>query len=81
MKPKRSMGDSSLYTRSTKKCINQNPEGLNHNFTELACKLINKENVAFDETKLATIIPEQESYGTFVINIYRGKQIYMRTQK
>ena len=50
-----------------KKCINQNPERLNEYFTELASKLINKENVAFDQTKLATIIPEQESDGAFVI--------------
>ena len=50
-----------------KKCINQNPESLNQYFTELACKLINEENVVFDQTKLATIIPEQESDGTFVI--------------
>ena len=50
-----------------KKCINQNPESLNQYFTELASKLINKGNVAFDETKLATIIPEQEPDGTFVI--------------
>ena len=48
-------------------CINQNAESLNRYFTELASKLINKENVAFDQTKLATIIPEQESDGTFVI--------------
>ena len=48
-----------------KKCINQNPERLNEYFTELASKLINKENVAFDQTKLATIIPEQESDGAF----------------
>ena len=44
-------------------CINQNAESLNRYFTELASKLINKENVAFDQTKLATIIPEQESDG------------------
>ena len=50
-----------------KKCINQNPERFNEYFTELASKLINKENVAFDQTKLATIIPEQESDGAFVI--------------
>ena len=50
-----------------KKCIYQNPESLNQYFTELASKLINKENVAFDQTKLATIIPEQESDGAFVI--------------
>ena len=48
-------------------CINQNAESLNRYFTELASKLINKENVAFDQTKLATIIPEQESDGAFVI--------------
>ena len=50
-----------------KKCINQTPEYLNQYFTELASKLINKENVAFDQTKLATIICEQESDGAFVI--------------
>ena len=33
-----------------KKCINQNPEILSQHFTELASKLINKENVAFDQT-------------------------------
>ena len=48
-------------------CINQNAESLNRYFTELASKLINKENVTFDQTKLATIIPEQESDGAFVI--------------
>ena len=48
-------------------CINQNAESLNRYFAELASKLINKENVAFDQTKLATIIPEQESDGAFVI--------------
>ena len=41
-----------------KKCINQSPESLNQHFTELAPKLINKENVAFDQTKLKTTIPE-----------------------
>ena len=51
------MGDSSPYTRSTKKCINQNPDSFNQYFTEFASKL----------TKLAAIIPEQESDGTFVI--------------
>ena len=51
----------------TKKFINQNPERLNEYFTELASKLINKENVAFDQTKLPTIIPKQESDGAFVI--------------
>ena len=66
-KPKRSMGGNSLYTRSTKKCINQNPERLNEYFAELASKLINKENVALDQTKLATIIPERESDCAFVI--------------
>ena len=60
------MGDSSPYTRSTKKCINQNPGRLNEYFTELASKLINKENVSFDQTKLATIISEQEPDGVFV---------------
>ena len=48
-----------------KKCINQSPESLNQHFTELAPKLINKENVAFDQTKLKTTIPEQESEGAF----------------
>ena len=43
-----------------KKYINQNPESLNQYFTELASKLINKENVAFDQRKLTTIIPELE---------------------
>ena len=66
-KPKKSMGDSSPYTQSTKKFINQNLERLNEYFTEFASKLINKENIAFDQTKLATIIPEQESDGAFVI--------------
>ena len=61
------MGDSSPYTQSTKKFINQNLERLNEYFTEFASKLINKENIAFDQTKLATIIPEQESDGAFVI--------------
>ena len=61
------MGDSSRYTQSTKKFINQNPERLNEYFTEFASKLINKENIAFDQTKLATIISEQESDGAFVI--------------
>ena len=61
------MGGNSLYTRSTKKCINQNPERLNEYFTELASKLINKENVVFDQTKLATIIPERESDCAFFI--------------
>ena len=50
-----------------KKCISQCPESLNQHFTELAPKLINKENVAFDQTKLKTTIPEQESEGAFVI--------------
>ena len=51
-----------------KKCINQNPENLNQYFTELASKLKNKKkNVAFVQTKLTTIIPEQESDGAFVI--------------
>ena len=50
-----------------KKCINQNPESPNQYFIELASKLRNKENVAFDKTKLATIIPEQEPDGAFVI--------------
>ena len=45
--------------------MNQNPKSLNQYFTELASKLINKENVAFDQTKLAIIIPEQESDGAF----------------
>ena len=36
-------------------------------FTELAPKLINKENAAFDQTKLTPIIPEQEPDGAFVI--------------
>ena len=49
-----------------KKCINQNPGRLNEYFTELASKLINKENVSFDQTKLATIISEQEPDGVFV---------------
>ena len=63
-----------------KKCINQNPERLNEYFTELASKLINKENIAFDQTKLATIIPEQESDGA-VRHKAHYKQIYIRTQK
>ena len=42
-----------------KKCINQNPESVNQYFTELASKLIVKDNVAFDQAKLATIIPKQ----------------------
>ena len=50
-----------------KKCLYQNPESLNQYFTELASKLINKENFAFDQAKLATIIPEHESDGAFVI--------------
>ena len=50
-----------------KKCINQYPESLNQYFTELASKLINKENVLFDQTKLGAIIPEQKSDGAFVI--------------
>ena len=50
-----------------KKCINQSPESLNQYCTKFASKLINKENVAFDQIKLATIIPKQESDGTFVI--------------
>ena len=49
------------------KCINQNPDSLNQYFTELASELINKENVAFDQKKLATTIPEQEPDGAFVI--------------
>ena len=70
-----------------KKCINQSPESLNQHFTELAPKLINKENVAFDQTKLKTTIPEQESEGAFrrichkTHYIYQAKQIYIRTQK
>ena len=52
-----------------KKCINQNPERFDEYFIELASKLINKENVAFDQTKLASIIPEQESDGAFVIKL------------
>ena len=43
-----------------KKYINQNPESLNQYFTKLASKLINKENIGLDQTKLATV-PEQES--------------------
>ena len=43
-----------------KKRINRNPESLNQYFTELVSKLINKEHVTFDQTKLATIIPELE---------------------
>ena len=65
-------------------CINQNAESLNRYFTELASKLINKENVAFDQTKLATIIPEQESDGAFVIKhttFTEVTKIYIRTQK
>ena len=50
-----------------KKCINQYPESLNQYFTELASKLINKENAAFDQTELATIIPVQESDGALAI--------------
>ena len=61
------MGDSSPYTRSTKKCINQNPESFNQYFTELTSKLINEENLAFDQAKLEPIISEQESDGAFVI--------------
>ena len=61
------MGDSSPYTRSIKKCINQNPESLNQYFTELASKLINKDNAVFGQTKLATAIPEKEPDGAFVI--------------
>ena len=70
-----------------KKCINQSPESLNQHFTELAPKLINKENVAFDQTKLKTTIPEQESEGAFrrichkTHYIYQATQIYIRTQK
>ena len=70
-----------------KKCINQSPESLNQHFTELAPKLINKENVAFDQTKLKTTIPEQESEGAFrrichtTHYFYQAKQIYIRTQK
>ena len=45
---------------SPKKRINQNPESLDQYFTELISKLINKEHVAFDQTKLATITPELE---------------------
>ena len=45
----------------------QSPESLNQYCTKLASKLINKENVAFDQIKLATIIPKQGSDGTFVI--------------
>ena len=52
---------------ATKKCIIQDPEMLNEYFTELATKLINKDNLAFDQTKLATIIPEQESDSAFII--------------
>ena len=36
-------------------------------FYRIISKLIKKENVAFDQTKLATIIPEQESDGAFAI--------------
>ena len=36
-----------------KKCISQKPKSLNQYFKELASKLTNKENVAFDQTKLA----------------------------
>ena len=61
------MGDRSPYTRFTKKCINQNPDSLNQYFTELASKLINKENVAFDQTKLLTVFPKQEPDGAFFI--------------
>ena len=61
------MGDSSPYTRSIKKCINQNPESLNQYFTELASKLINKDNAVFGQTKLATAIPEKEPECAFVI--------------
>ena len=50
-----------------KKCISQKPESLNQYFKELASKLTNKENVAFDQTKLVIIIPEQESEGGFAI--------------
>ena len=49
------------------KCINQNPESLNQYFTELASKLINEENLAFDQAKIAPIISERESDGAFVI--------------
>ena len=78
------MGESSPYTRSTKKCINQNPKSLNQYFTELAPKLINKESAAFDQTKLVTIIPEQESDGAFVIKhttFTKVNKIYIRTHK
>ena len=61
------MEDSSPYTRSTKKCIIQNPKKPLQYFTELVSKLINKENVAFDQTKLTTIIPKQKSDSAFVI--------------
>ena len=60
------MGDSSPYTSSTKKWINQSPESLKQYFAESASKLINIENVSFGHTKLATIIPEQECDGAFV---------------
>ena len=36
-------------------------------FYRIISKLIKKENVAFYQTKLATIIPEQESDGAFAI--------------
>ena len=47
--------------------IKHDPADLNRYYTELASKLTNKENIAFDQSLLANILPELEKNNTFVI--------------
>ena len=47
--------------------INDYPGDLNQYYTELASTLMNKEDIAFDQSLLANILPELEKDNTFVI--------------
>ena len=47
--------------------IKDDPGDLNRYYTELASTLTNKENIAFDQSLLANILPELEKDHTFII--------------
>ena len=47
--------------------IKHDPEELNRCYTELASTLTNKENIAFDQSLLANILPELEKDNTFAM--------------